>query len=635
MSRYFREKTLVLVLTACALAFLVGCLAVPRPAASDKAVLQGKVVVPASTRQLQGQALSDATVKIIDPKTGQVIATTTTDSEGNYSVEVPAGGPYIIQAEKGNLKVLDVSPQVEPGKSYSCGTADATSTALALLFQAQVNAGQDPAQIDLNALAQAQGFGNLVNAVENALSSGQDPTASSQVNNLVNNIVNPPSAPASPEGPATDTTPPRLVGVRANFIYGGERSGTNSITCDLWDSVQKIKVIVSEPVEVQGTPKVWIDLGQDYVEYGKLYPDTNDSTNRTLLVTPNDGNEKCGLLGTFTFKVEEGAVKDLAGNPNAETTFTLNVEPPEVQTRVYFVENSSGEAFVEVINNTPYAYLVFDTYYPEVVKEAPNEILIDAKVDSDNLGSIDLSGATLYYHQWTNMTGLPSVLASKNEVYDYSPLNKISPSTVTLPCWLSEILSSGYPTHPPVNYMDKMVERYVLKVPVKDFLGRSVDVKYTVVAAQEGSFGSPDSWSASWEGSVEETIGNPPCLDEATVRLIQGGSSNYLELVVDAYDMEGLYELEVDHNLGDPWPEFSVYASETDPYGGQGAAFNGYGVSVTYDDATQKWTIKFGGNAFEAMKNGVTFYIVIKDRDGNNWGSMYEVKEDNTISYTP
>ena len=50
-------------------------------------------------------------------------------------------------------------------------------------------------------------------------------------------------------------------------------------------------------------------------------------------------------------------------------------------------------------------------------------------------------------------------------------------------------------------------------------------------------------------------------------------------LTVDASD-DNLYELEVDHNIAD-LPEFSVYASEEDPYGGQGSAFAEAGVTVT------------------------------------------------------
>ena len=64
-------------------------------------ILKGQVMVPKGTLQtkdLTGQALPDATVNIIDPVTGDIIATTTTDANGYYQVFVPAGGPYILEA---------------------------------------------------------------------------------------------------------------------------------------------------------------------------------------------------------------------------------------------------------------------------------------------------------------------------------------------------------------------------------------------------------------------------------------------------------------------------------------------------------------------------------------------------------
>jgi hypothetical protein len=97
---------------------------------------------------------------------------------------------------------------------------------------------------------------------------------------------------------------------------------------------------------------------------------------------------------------------------------------------------------------------------------------------------------------------------------------------------------------------------------------------------------------------------------------------------------ENLYELEVDHNIAD-LPEFSVYASEEDPYGGQGSAFAEAGVTVTYDADAQKWTIDFGKAVTDKIveKGGITFYLVIKDEAGNQWGSMYDVTDENTFVY--
>ena len=75
---------------------ITSCL--PKPPVTE-GILKGQVIVPegsALVKQLTGQALSDATVNIIDLSTGDIIATTTTDANGYYQVFVPAGGPYIF-----------------------------------------------------------------------------------------------------------------------------------------------------------------------------------------------------------------------------------------------------------------------------------------------------------------------------------------------------------------------------------------------------------------------------------------------------------------------------------------------------------------------------------------------------------
>jgi len=173
---------------------LNGCIGSSTPAPKPKTILKGTVEVPVGAvkgKQITGQALSNATVNIIDPKTGNIIATATTDADGNYSVEVPAGGPYIVQAVKGNIKVLDVSPVVQTGETKNLGTADATSTAQALIFQTLVKKGENPANINLEAILNLSGFSQLVSQVEKVLEAGGDPTTNSQVNNVVNNIVSP------------------------------------------------------------------------------------------------------------------------------------------------------------------------------------------------------------------------------------------------------------------------------------------------------------------------------------------------------------------------------------------------------------------------------------------------------------
>ena len=110
----------------------------------------------------------------------------------------------MVEAVKGNLKVLDVSPQVEVGQTYNLEVADATSTAQALIFQALVEDGDDPAQINLEGILNLSGFSQLVSQVETVLEAGGDPTTNSQVNSLVNNIVSP--KPPTGGGGGTPTT---------------------------------------------------------------------------------------------------------------------------------------------------------------------------------------------------------------------------------------------------------------------------------------------------------------------------------------------------------------------------------------------------------------------------------------------
>ena len=115
------------------------------------------------------------------------------------------------------------------------------------------------------------------------------------------------------------------------------------------------------------------------------------------------------------------------------------------------------------------------------------------------------------------------------------------------------------------------------------------------------------------------------------------GPDDTFVLTVDAADLN-LYELEIDHILeADPTlPEFSVYASETDPYGGDGALFAAAGVTVDYDAMAQVWTIDFGPTITDAFiaNGGITFYMVLKDEAGNQWGSMSPTTADNTYVYT-
>jgi len=113
-------------------------------------------------------------------------------------------------------------------------------------------------------------------------------------------------------------------------------------------------------------------------------------------------------------------------------------------------------------------------------------------------------------------------------------------------------------------------------------------------------------------GSIEDLAGNPlatlsatlivtdqtaPVMEAVTPAegLITLGLDDTFILTVDAFDLN-LYELEIDHSFEGSLPEFSVYASEATPWGTpeDKAQFDAAGVTITYDDVEQVWTIDFG-----------------------------------------
>ena len=81
-------------------------------------------------------------------------------------------------------------------------------------------------------------------------------------------------------------------------------------------------------------------------------------------------------------------------------------------------------------------------------------------------------------------------------------------------------------------------------------------------------------------------------------------------------------------------PEFSVYASETNPWGTteDQTQFEEAGVDVSYNAATQTWVLVFAhdGQAMQVINdplgsNGaISFFLVVLDEEGNSSGSMYD-----------
>jgi len=178
---------------------ITSCL--PKPPITE-GILKGQIIVPAGSIQakdLTGQALPDATVNIIDLSTGLIIATTTTDADGHYQVFVPEGGPYLLEAIKDGVKLQQFTPQVEVGIEYDLGTADCSTTSVALIAQAMMDAGDNPEDINCAAILADPNFDDVSSMVCSTIQAGGDPTTSAAVQQAVEDFLNPPtSAPAPP-----------------------------------------------------------------------------------------------------------------------------------------------------------------------------------------------------------------------------------------------------------------------------------------------------------------------------------------------------------------------------------------------------------------------------------------------------
>ncbi len=155
------------------------------------------------------------------------------------------------------------------------------------------------------------------------------------------------------------------------------------------------------------------------------------------------------------------------------------------------------------------------------------------------------------------------------------------------------------------------------------------------------------------EGKIFDLSGNPlgtlsatmvvtdqtaPIMEAVTPAegLITLGLDDTFVLTVDAFDLN-LYSLEVDHSFEGTLPEFTVYASATNPWGSTEAkaGFDSFGMTVAYDENAQKWTIDFGEVVTDTfIPGGVDFFMVLHDEADNKWGSMSPTTPENTFEYT-
>ena len=339
--------------------FLLGVLlftsCLPRPLVTE-GILKGRVMVPegpAQAKQLTGQALVNAIVNIIDPLTGDIIATTTTDANGYYLVFVLAGGPYILQAVKEGMKVQQVTPLVEVGEEYDLGTADCTTTAVALIAQAMLEDDSypdDPADINLADIEANPDFGDVLNSVCGVLGAGEDPAVSALVQQAIEDFLYPPT-------PTPTPTPTPLSSDKAITAFSftdpaatgtvDEANKTIALTVPFGTAVTALVATftnsAASAVTVGGTAQTSGTTANNFTSPVAYLVTAQDGTTVTYIVTvtvalSSDATISAGTLAGVAL------AGDFAGGANIGASSALTVTVPDASKTLAALALTKGNA---------------------------------------------------------------------------------------------------------------------------------------------------------------------------------------------------------------------------------------------------------------------------------------------------
>ncbi len=211
------KKTLTLVFLLLFLTLLIGCLPglTPPP---PKGVISGRIMVPSSetTKDITGWIpVANATVTLTD--SSGITHTVTTDEDGYYTfTNIAVNANTIITATAaidGNTVIVkDVIPQaVSADEDYNAKTADAESTALALIVEELLEQEIDPEDIDLEEIQDSDNFTEVVEQVTSVLEENGNVTIDPNVTNIVDyiagDIINPPAYTPPEELPEPEPEP--------------------------------------------------------------------------------------------------------------------------------------------------------------------------------------------------------------------------------------------------------------------------------------------------------------------------------------------------------------------------------------------------------------------------------------------
>ena len=351
-------------------------------------------------------------------------------------------------------------------------------------------------------------------------------------------------------------------------------------------------------------------------------------------------------LGTYTVR---GQVEDVFGNPTT-VTFKLIVEIDEVSLLGASMESTDEYEIYQGVVYKKYQMMYMSTQISLAdtnlrslwVKEPGGTDYISLALDDDPLLWFDVE--------------------NPGGTYEYIAVTLAGDAYSASLIWPEQQTASFEPTGNIGEDNGLFYQEYKLMDGETEisFAGEDVEIFAQKVGSNWISMSGPNLGDTLWV-SLDKPVGiyeyllvtqddvvylvdlvieddvTDPTLDGVTPlegAVVLGVGENFV-LTVDGNDRQ-LFELEVDHSLEGLLPEFSVYAYDEDPYGGQYEQFEALGVVVTYVASEQTWTIDFGPaitSQFVA-NGGITFYLVLKDYVGNAWGSMSPPTGDNTFIYT-
>ena len=207
-----------------------------------------------------------------------------------------------------------------------------------------------------------------------------------------------------------------------------------------------IKVDMSEPVSLIGTPIVMINIdGVDH-EYGIITLDPVDTTNKTLIITPNGSNGTAGLVGTFTVTVAQDSVEDADENGNALTTFSLTVIATS-DISDSFTDSNFKQAVWEWLGNsgTPGTFTKQDLIDWMAAKNYTLEVSGKNIISLAGLENFEGTDLIALYCGLNQLTSLPSLPTSLKDLDCYSnqlsSLPELPSSLEYLDCYYNQLTS--------------------------------------------------------------------------------------------------------------------------------------------------------------------------------------------------